>query len=63
MMFGTHTSQPVQIPVPFDIQPVGLGDLIKRITDFLHIPQCGGCQERQEYLNERVEFRPVQWED
>jgi hypothetical protein len=55
----------LQIPIPFETQqPIGLGDLIKRITDFLHIPQCGGCQERQEYLNQWVEFQgPVRWED
>jgi hypothetical protein len=55
----------LQIPIPFETQqPVGLGDVIKRITDFLHIPQCGGCQERQEFLNQRVEFQgPVRWED
>lgn len=30
----------------------GLGDLVKKATDALGIPQCGGCQERQKKLNE-----------
>tara|TARA_Y100000114_G_scaffold130512_1_gene128343 strand:+ start:2606 stop:2815 length:210 start_codon:yes stop_codon:yes gene_type:complete len=29
----------------------GLGDSIKRVTDALKIPQCGGCKRRQEKLN------------
>lgn len=61
MMLGQNP--PSQIRVPFDMEPVGLGDLIKRLTDFLHIPQCGGCRQRQQLLNERVVFTPVQWED
>jgi hypothetical protein len=34
----------------------GLGDTIKRVTDFLHIPQCGGCKQRQELLNQIVPY-------
>lgn len=29
----------------------GLGDSIKRITDAMKIPQCGGCRRRQQKLN------------
>jgi hypothetical protein len=29
-----------------------LGDGVKRVTDALGIPQCGGCAKRQEWLNE-----------
>ena len=57
-----HTPLPTHVRVPFDMEPVGLGDVVKKITDFLHIPQCGGCQERQQYLNERVQLRSL-WED
>ena len=35
----------------------GLGDSIKKITDFLHIPQCGGCKERQEMLNKAFPYK------
>jgi hypothetical protein len=30
---------------------VGLGDVIKKVTDALGIKQCGGCKKRQEILN------------
>lgn len=29
-----------------------LGDAVKKATDTLGIPQCGGCAERQKRLNE-----------
>lgn len=62
---GVH--HPLTIPLPFLGEPTGLGDMVKRVTDALHIPQCGGCKERQERLNEAVEFRPAGsrslWED
>jgi hypothetical protein len=34
------------------------------LTDALHIRQCGGCAERQEAMNQAVEFRPMRspWE-
>lgn len=57
-----QSPQTSQIRVPFDMEPVGLGDIVKKLTDFLHIPQCGGCQERQQYLNERVQVCSL-WED
>lgn len=34
----------------------GLGDAVKRVTDALHIPQCGGCKRRQATLNRLVPF-------
>ena len=30
---------------------VGLGDVIKAVTEKLGIKQCGGCKKRQAYLN------------
>ncbi len=46
---------------PADAKPMrGLGDAVKRVTDALHIPQCGGCKKRQEWLNKAVPFdRPA----
>jgi hypothetical protein len=55
--------QPFAIPIPFLRGPIGAGDLTKRLTDALRIPQCGGCKERQEAMNGAVEFRPIRWED
>lgn len=72
MMFDPRTTgeqegvrRPLAIPIPFLRGPIGSGDVVKGITDALHIPQCGGCQERQDRFNERVEFRPLRslWED
>ena len=34
----------------------GLGDLIKKGTDFLNIPQCEKCKKRQKWLNEKIPF-------
>ena len=57
----TQPGHPVTVPLPYHMEPVGAGDLVKRLTDWLHIPQCGGCKERQQQLNERVQFRSM-WE-
>jgi len=56
--------QLLSIPVPFLQERVRGGDLIKQLTDALHIRQCGGCAERQEAMNQAVEFRPMRspWE-
>lgn len=35
----------------------GLGDTIKKVTDFLHIPQCGGCKKRQAALNKAFPYK------
>jgi len=35
----------------------GIGDAIKKATDFLGIPQCGGCKKRQEMLNKKFPFK------
>jgi hypothetical protein len=29
-----------------------LGDKVKSLTDLLGIPQCGGCERRQQWLND-----------
>jgi hypothetical protein len=38
-------------PVSLKKESSGLGDSIKRITDAMKIPQCGGCRRRQQKLN------------
>jgi len=35
----------------------GLGDSIKKVTDILHIPQCGACKRRQEKLNRLFPYK------
>ena len=32
----------------------GLGDIIKRLTDAVGVPQCEGCKQRQQWLNDKV---------
>ena len=55
------------VPIPFLRflrGTVGAGDLVKSLTDALHIPQCGGCRDRQEAMNGALRFRPMGlWED
>ncbi len=72
MIFDPHGVQPEEegarhpftVPIPFLRGPIGSGDLVKRLTDALHVPQCGGCRGRQEEMNRAVEFRPLSfWED
>ena len=43
-------------PVVLKKQSQGLGDSIKKITDAMKIPQCGGCRKRQEKLNRLVPY-------
>jgi hypothetical protein len=38
-------------------ESVGLGDTIKKVTDALHIPQCGACKKRQEKLNRLFPYK------
>lgn len=54
--FVAHLSA-VPRPVP-NVKPkmAGAGDLVKRVTDALGIPQCGGCVERQAALNKLLPF-------
>ena len=50
--------QPFTIPLPFLRQSIGSGDMVKQLTDALHIRQCGGCEDRQQAMNRTLEFRP-----
>lgn len=38
----------------------GLGDAVKVVTDFLEIPQCDKCIERQSKLNRLFPFKKAQ---
>jgi hypothetical protein len=45
----------VPIPVKFP-RPVGLGDVVKRVTTAVGIKPCSGCQRRAQALNRLVQF-------
>lgn len=34
----------------------GLGDTIKRITNAIGIPTCGGCEQRRQLLNQLIPY-------
>ena len=38
-------------------QMQGVGDAVKKVTDFLGIKQCGGCKKRQNILNKMFPFK------
>jgi len=38
-------------------QSRGLGDTIHKITSALHIPHCGGCEERRQWLNNVLPYK------
>lgn len=47
----------LRIPLPVTIkQPLGLGDVVKRVTSAVGIKPCGGCRRRAEILNQAVTF-------
>lgn len=42
-------------------QPMkGVGDLVKKVTDFLGVKQCPPCKERQERWNKALPFKKGQ---
>jgi hypothetical protein len=51
---------PLRLAVPRKLlkDELGLGQLIRRMTDALQIPSCGGCRRRAEILDAAVVFRP-----
>jgi hypothetical protein len=46
----------VRLPGFISEEAVGLGDVIKRATAVVGIKPCGGCAQRAEALNRRVQF-------
>ena len=50
---------PVQLPVPFLGRPVSAGDAVKNLTQGLGVKPCGGCQKRQQQLNQMLQFVPL----
>lgn len=52
-----HNDRPEVIRDPRK-QSRGLGDTIYKITTALHIPHCGGCEQRRQALNALVPYKP-----
>ncbi len=47
----------LRIAVPIKLaRPVGLGDVVKKVTTAVGIKPCSGCQRRAQFLNQLVEF-------
>lgn len=52
---GHEATHEVRLPVPGIPQGgIGVGDLIRRMTDVLHIKPCRGCERRRQALNRWV---------
>ena len=45
---------PSPVPQP---QSRGLGDTVAKVTHAMGIKPCGGCKQRQEYLNKAFPYR------
>ena len=48
----------VRLPGFVSDEPIGLGDIIKRVTYTAGIEPCGGCERRAEALNNWLVFSP-----
>lgn len=52
---GHEAAHEVRLPLPgIPQEGIGVGDLIKRMTDVLHIKPCRGCERRRQVLNRWV---------
>ncbi len=52
---------PVTDSLPTESRTLLIGDRIKELTDALGIPQCGGCEARQKWLNKAHEWILKRW--
>lgn len=57
-----NQSEPVErssfsIEAPVD-EEIGLGDMVKRVTQKMGIKTCSGCERRAQVLNRWVSFKP-----
>jgi hypothetical protein len=57
---ATSRRQPRSVRLPTFVidEPVGFGDLVKRVTTSIGIKPCGGCADRAARLNSRLKFTP-----
>lgn len=50
--------QPHRLNIPGIKEDIGLGDVVKRVTNAVNIRPCRGCQKRAAALNRWVVFSP-----
>ncbi len=48
----------VRLPRFVVAEPIGLGDVVKRITSWAGVMPCGGCERRARQLNDWVRLEP-----
>lgn len=53
---------PFRVPVPGVARPKGSGDVLKAVAEFFGFKKpCGGCRDRQQRMNQTVQFVPPRW--
>jgi hypothetical protein len=55
----TNDQQPkhrIKMPGFVEDQEIGLGDVIKRATEFMGVKACGDCEKRATALNQWLKF-------
>jgi hypothetical protein len=53
----TRARYRIRLPEFVSDDEIGLGDMVKRATNWIGITPCGGCTRRAERLNRAVTFR------
>ena len=51
-----HPTHQMRLPGFITNEEIGLGDVIKRVTSYIGIKTCGGCERRAAALNSWVVF-------
>jgi hypothetical protein len=49
-----HVQPALRVPLPID--PVGLGDIVHKVTSTFGVPHCAPCAARKEALNKAFGF-------
>jgi hypothetical protein len=53
---GESTPRRVRLPGFIVHEEIGLGDVVKRVTSYMGIQPCGGCERRAAALNRWMVF-------
>jgi hypothetical protein len=48
----------VRLPRFIAAEPVGLGDVVKKVTTGVGVKPCSACQQRADRLNQWLQFEP-----
>ena len=51
-----HPTHQMRLPGFITDEEIGLGDVLKRVTSYIGIKTCGGCERRAAALNSWVVF-------